>query len=668
MSKTASSGPPPDTPRKPAPPPPPAWRRYLLPAGVLITAVLLFLPAMHSSPSPEKLIYSDMVNRVNAGQVTSVTINNTGSVSGKLKDGHDFTSQIPIAITSGTENLLTSLQAHKVAITGKQSSGTSWVDVLLSFLPLLLIVGFFVWSGRAARRQLASGIGGIGRSKAKVTDAERPSTRFTDVAGYEGAKQEITEVVDFLRNPGRYAKAGAVGPRGVLMVGPPGTGKTLLARAVAGEAGVPFLSITGSEFVELFVGVGASRVRDLFGQARKMAPSIIFIDEVDAIGGRRGGGAFATNDEREQTLNQLLAEMDGFDQGAEVVVLAATNRPETLDPALLRPGRFDRQVVVPLPNLTERTAILRVHARGKALAPDVDLDRVARGTPGFSGADLANLLNEAAIVAVRGNRDVVTAADIDAARDRLLLGRREASNALLGEERHSVAVHEAGHALVAALSPHADPVAKVTILPAGSALGVTEQLPEVERHLYSESYLKDTLAVRLGGRAAELIVFGEGSTGASNDLAGATSLATRMVVEFGLSDALGPVGYASDAPEYLGTSPDGARGHPYSEQTQRLVDTEVARLLREAEARAVELLRAHRGELDRLAELLMAEETVDGSVVEATVRGVVLRKPQVLTDARTHTGTQPVTHAKSRKDAALLPEPATSTETDISGS
>jgi cell division protease FtsH len=290
----------------------------------------------------------------------------------------------------------------------------------------------------------------------------------------------------------------------------------------------------------------------------------------------------------------------------------------------------------------------------------VDLDRVARGTPGFSGADLANLLNEAAIVAVRGNRDVVTAADIDAARDRLLLGRREASNALLGEERHSVAVHEAGHALVAALSPHADPVAKVTILPAGSALGVTEQLPEVERHLYSESYLKDTLAVRLGGRAAELIVFGEGSTGASNDLAGATSLATRMVVEFGLSDALGPVGYASDTPEYLGTSPDGATRHPYSEATQRLVDEEVARLLREAEARAVELLRAHRGELDQLANLLMAEETVDGSVVEATVRGEVVHKPQVLA----HSGT----HAKSRKDAALLSEPATSTETNLSGS
>src|SRR5208282_2421731 len=327
---------------------------------------------------------------------------------------------------------------------------------------------------------------------------------FADVAGYEGAKVEIREVVDFLQHPERYQRAGAMAPRGLLMIGPPGTGKTLLARAVAGEASVPFFSVTGSSFVELFVGVGAARVRDLFDQARKRAPSIIFIDEIDAIGQRRAGaGAAVSNDEREQTLNQLLAEMDGFDVSTGIVVLAATNRPEVLDPALLRPGRFDRQITIPLPTLDERAAILAVHCRGKRLAPDVDLRVVARGTPGFSGADLANLANEAAIFAVRGNREVLTAADFEDARDRILLGRREGTNVLLPEEKQAVAIHEAGHAIVAAVSEHTDPVAKVTILPAGQALGVTQQLPLFERHLYGEDYLNESLAVRLGGRAAE---------------------------------------------------------------------------------------------------------------------------------------------------------------------
>jgi cell division protease FtsH len=402
------------------------------------------------------------------------------------------------------------------------------------------------------------------------------------------------------------------------MVGPPGTGKTLMARAVAGEAEVPFLALTGSSFVEMFVGVGASRVRDLFADARKRAPSIIFIDEIDAIGGKRGGGiGFGGNDEREQTLNQMLAEMDGFDPATGVVVIAATNRPEALDPALLRPGRFDRTVEIPLPNLAERRAILTVHGRDVHLGPDVDLDIVARGTPGFSGADLANLVNEAAVHAVRDDRSVVDAADFDAARDRLLLGRRDGSNALLPEEKHSVAVHETGHALVAVLSPHADPVAKVTILPAGQALGVTEQLPETERHLYPESYLLDSLAVRLGGRAAEVLVLGEASTGASNDLAGATQLATRMVREWGLSARLGPIGYSTDGPGYLGES--GLTNRPYAEATQRAIDEEVSALLRHAEERATELLVTHRAELDRTVELLLERETIDGDDLMAIV-------------------------------------------------
>jgi cell division protease FtsH len=626
VTPPAKSGHDRETPPKPAPPPPPGWRRWLLPLGLLLTVFLLFLPAMTAS-SPQKLAYSDFLNRVNANQVTSVTINNLGSVDGHFKDGKEFKTQLPTALTTGTNDLEQTLTAHNVKITGKQSSNSPVLAVILSFLPLLLLIGFFVWSGRTAARSIAGGIGGIGRSKAKVTDAERPSTRFSDVAGYDGAKQEIAEVVDFLRSPERYAKAGAIGPRGVLMVGPPGTGKTLLARAVAGEADVPFLSITGSGFVELFVGVGASRVRDLFAEARKRAPSIIFIDEIDAIGGRRNVGGLGTNDEREQTLNQLLAEMDGFDEDAGVVVLGATNRPETLDPALLRPGRFDRQVVVPLPNVKEREQILAVHARGKHLNADVDLSVVARGTPGFSGADLANLLNEAAIAAVRENRDVITAHDVDEARDRILLGRRDASNALLPEERRSVAIHESGHALVAALSKHADPVAKVTILPAGMALGVTEQLPEAERRLYTEGYLTDTLAVRLGGRAAELVVLGEGSTGASNDLAGATQLATRMVVEFGLSPVLGPVSYSTDGPQFLGPGQVGAANRPYSEETQRIVDQQVALLLRTAEQTALDLLRSHRAALDRLAELLLAHETVDGGVVLKTLRETANQPP-----------------------------------------
>jgi cell division protease FtsH len=445
---------------------------------------------------------------------------------------------------------------------------------LITFgLPILIFVWLFRRISRGAGGGLQGALG-VGRSRAKIFDEERPSTTFADVAGYEGAKSEIAEVVDFLRSPERYTKVGAMVPRGVLMVGPPGTGKTLLARAVAGEAHVPFFSVTGSGFVELFVGVGASRVRDLFEQARKRAPAIIFIDEVDAIGQRRAGsGAIVSNDEREQTLNQLLAEMDGFEPSTGIVVLAATNRPEILDPALLRPGRFDRQVTIPLPNVSERTANLAVHSRGKQLSPDVDLSAVARGTPGFSGADLANLVNEAAIFAVRSGREIITAADFSAARDRIILGRREDSNVLLPSEKRSVAVHEAGHAMVAALSPHADPVAKVTILPAGQALGVTVQLPLVERHLYPEDYLYQSLAVRLGGRAAELVKFNQGSTGAANDLASATDLATRMVREFGLSPAVGPVGYPQGGSMYLdgGGSP-GFSSRSYAESTQAVID------------------------------------------------------------------------------------------------
>jgi cell division protease FtsH len=568
------------------------------------------------------LTYSGFVNEVRANKVSTATITSTGSVTGTFRSGGAYISQIPTALND--TSLPPLLSAHKVQVTGTVPATSSLSSVLAFLLPLALLIGAFVWFGRKSR-QLGGlgglgGVMGIGKSKAKVYDEERPTTRFSDVAGYEGSKAEVMEVVDFLKHPGRYAAAGAVGPKGVLMVGPPGTGKTHLARAVAGEAGVPFFALSGSSFVEMFVGVGASRVRDLFADARKRSPSIIFIDEIDAIGGRRGPGGFGSNDEREQTLNQLLSDMDGFEPGAAVVVMAATNRAEILDAALLRPGRFDRTVEIPLPNQKERTAILAIHSKTKKLGPHVDLDAVSRGTPGFSGADLANLVNEAAINAVRARRAVISAADFDAARDRLLIGRRDVSNALLADEKYSVAVHEAGHALVALLSEHADPVAKVTILPRGAALGVTEQLPLSERHLYPESYLTDTLAVRLAGRAAEVLVLGEPSSGASNDLAGATDLATHMVREWGFSTEVGPVGYGPEGP----SRDNPFAGRPYAEETQRAIDTEVARFLREAEVPATDVLSAHRTMLGRVVDLLLERETVDGSDL-AKIAGVPRR-------------------------------------------
>jgi cell division protease FtsH len=618
MSKQASPPPPGDKPGPGTPPPPkpPRWRHWLLPVGLIVAFSLWFyLPALHGT-SQTSLTYSQWLADVSKHVVKTVTIAQPGGTSsGTLTDGTNYTVVIP---PQASQAMLNELQSNGVQITSSTSSpgiGSELLSWLFVLGPFVLLIWFWMRLSRGAAGQM-QGVLGVGRSRAKVFDEEKPSTTFSDVAGYEGAKSEISEVVDFLRNPERYARAGAVVPRGVLMVGPPGTGKTLLARAVAGEANVPFFSVSGSSFVEMFVGVGAARVRDLFAEARKRSPAIIFIDEVDAIGQRRAGsGAVVSNDEREQTLNQLLAEMDGFDPTMGIVVLAATNRPEVLDPALLRPGRFDRQVTIPLPNVRERQAILRVHTRGKKLAPNVDLDVVARGTPGFSGADLANLANEAAIFAVRDNRQIVAAADFEAARDRIILGRREGSNVLLPEEKHAVSVHESGHALVAALSEHADPVAKVTILPAGQTLGVTEQLPLIERHMYGEDYLYDSLAVRLGGRAAELVVLGQGSTGAGNDLAGATDLATKKVREFGMSPVLGPVGYPEGGSVFLGGGGPGMSSRPYAEATQAAIDGEVSKLLRQAEERAISLLKTHRAELDSLVTLLLEKETVDGSDV-----------------------------------------------------
>jgi cell division protease FtsH len=592
------------------------WVRWLFPTAVLASfAVLLALP--RGAAPGTALSYTRFLADVGAGTVRAVRIGPAGQVTGSLAGGRPFTTTIPVAL--GGNGLAGDLAAHHVQVTATAAAmSSSLASVLAGLLPLLLIGGLIFVGFRGVRRH-AAGMGGamgslgtMTKAKARVIDGERPATRFTDVAGYAAVKTEISEVVDYLRDPGRYHRAGARGPRGVLMAGPPGTGKTLLARAVAGEAHVPFFSVSGSGFVEMFVGLGAARVRDLFEQARARGPAIVFIDEIDALGARRDAGGMVGSDEREQTLNQLLAEMDGFEESSGVVVLAATNRPDALDPALRRPGRFDREVIVPLPDRAERGAILASHARGKRLGPDIDLDQVAAATPGFSGADLAGLVNEAAVTAVRADRVTLVAADFDSARDRALLGTRHSSPLAPGELA-TVALHEAGHALVAALSPHADPVSRVTVLGAGQALGLTETLPADDRRLYGESYLADTLAVRLGGRAAERLVRGEASTGAADDLASATALATQMVREFGLSEAIGPVSYSGSPAGYSAFA--AARG--YSEHTQWLVDQEVAVLLTEAETRARDLLTSHREALDQLTAALLEQETVTGDEVRA---------------------------------------------------
>ena len=571
----------------PAPPPPPAWRNWLIVIGALATVLLLFGPLMSTGPSVTTLTYTQFYNDVVSNRVATASIDPNGSVTGTLRGGQHYQSQIPTAL--GDTSLSPVLRQHGVQINGK----TAVVGRGAVSHPQLRPVP-------AVHRHLC-----LSRSPCRTADG-RGAREHHGVPGTCLRRGEADHPLRRCRGVrGREAR----GDRGGRLPEEP---DEVLEDRRSGS-----LSVTGSGFVELFVGVGASRVRDLFAEARKRAPSIIFIDEIDGIGQRRGS-AIVSNDEREQTLNQLLAEMDGFDPASSVVVMAATNRPEILDPALLRPGRFDRQVEIPLPNLKERAAVLAVHASGKRLESHVNLDVVARRTPGFSGADLANLVNEAAIVAVRVGRDRIRAKDFDEARDRILLGRREATNALLPEEKHAVAVHEAGHALVAVLSEHADPVAKVTILPAGQALGVTEQLRVDERHLYSESYLMDSLAIRMGGRAAEQLVMGEGSTGASNDLAGATQLATRMIREFGLSAKLGPIGFASGSPAYLGDQP--VRTREYAEATQQVIDEEVERLLKEAAERASGLLQTHREALDRVVKLLLERETIEGADVEAAVR------------------------------------------------
>ncbi|MGE5222360.1 MAG: ATP-dependent zinc metalloprotease FtsH, partial [Omnitrophica WOR_2 bacterium] len=518
--------------------------------------------------------------------------------------------------------------AHQVQVNVSPPPSPFLSILLTDGLPILLLVFLMIWMGRQTTRG-ASGVFNFGRSKARTYNADKPDITFNDVAGEDEAKGELQEVVDFLRRPQKYHKLGARIPRGVLLVGPPGTGKTLLARAVAGEAGVPFFNISASEFVEMFVGVGASRVRDLFEQAKTASPAIVFIDELDAVGRRRGAGVGNVNDEREQTLNQLLVEMDGFDEHHEVIVLAATNRPDVLDPALLRPGRFDRQVNVALPDKKGREGILRIHTRNLRLAPDVDLGLLARSTTGFSGADLANLANEAALIAARNNHDLISMADFEDALDRILLG--ETRSLLLGEQqRQVVAYHESGHALVAWLTPAADMVHKITIIPHGRALGVTEQLPGEDVYNYTKEYLMSRLSVMLGGRAAEEVALNEITTGAENDLVEATKLARRMVTRWGMSE-LGLMAFAADEEQpFLGY--ELAQGRDYSEHMAARIDQEVERLLNDRHENAIQILQQYRNELDQLVKVLLKEETIDRDTLEQILgpRTVSVDQPEFI--------------------------------------
>jgi cell division protease FtsH len=589
-----------------------SWR-WIWSAIAVVVLLIIIVPSLIPQSSSKNLSYSQFLTDSNNHHIKTATFDNSsGAINGQMTNGTQYHS---MGFNPPLQTDINQVRKDGVTVNVVTPSNT-----LSTWLPYIFFIAIFagmmLFVGRQARGQM-NGIMSVGRSKAKLYSQERPSTTFADVAGYQGVKQEISEVVDFLKTPGRFKEIGAKIPKGILLVGPPGTGKTLLARAVAGEAGVPFLSVTGSDFMEMFVGVGASRVRDLFQTARKQAPAIIFVDEIDSIGRKRGAGLGGGHDEREQTLNQMLSEMDGFDPAEGVVMIGATNRPDILDPALLRPGRFDRQIVVPLPDLEERLPILKVHCRNKRVDPDVDLELVARGTPGMSGADLANLVNEAALHAVRRGSASIAMADFESARDRVLMGQRRDSLVLSGAEKERVAYHEGGHAVLAYVLDEADPVHKVTILPTGMALGVTMQMPMEERHIHPRAQIEDSLCVRMGGRVAELIVYGDLSTGAANDLVGNTELARRMVREWGMSDKIGPMAWGSQGQVFLGE--DLMHSRDYSEDTSRVIDDEVERILREQETRAIELLNRHRVGLDKVAQALLEQETIDGETVGALV-------------------------------------------------
>src|SRR6266487_574696 len=580
-----------------------------------------------TSSQRTELTYNQFYDQINAGNIKTAIFNGQVDITGDLRtpiQGH--TQYHVIQLPNGDTQLPQLLQSKGVIVSSQPAQDNSlWLNILILIIPWVLIIGLFVFLTRRAG-QGQQGIFSFGKSRAKLILEDRPSTTFADVAGVDEAKYDLEEVVEFLKTPQKFQRLGGKIPRGVLLVGPPGTGKTLLARAVAGEAGVPFYSMSGSEFVEVLVGVGASRVRDLFDQAKKAAPSIIFIDEIDAVG-RQRGSSINTNDEREQTLNQLLVEMDGFDTRQAVVVIGATNRPDGLDIALLRPGRFDRRVTVDRPDWNGRLAILKIHARNIPLGPDVDLVTIARSTVGMVGADLANLVNEAALLAARRNQDYVTQKDFEEALDKILLGA-ERPLVLSDEDLNVIAYHEGGHALTSLLSEHADPVTKVTIVPRGQALGVTMSTPIDDRYNYSKEYLITQIVTALGGRAAEQIAIGHITTGAENDLQRVTAIARQMVTRWGMSERLGTVSFSERQTPFMGIGDTGAPGD-YSETTAELIDEEVDRIVRMCYNRALELLTTHRAALDRIAQELRRQETIDArqlrQILEET--GVSMGQP-----------------------------------------
>jgi len=579
--------------------------------------------------SAQQISYSTFREQVQEGNVEQITVSGE-QIRGQFQEPitlqktgegqeenvpeyREFTTYLP---SFGDEQLLSLLEEQEVQVETQPDNEFSWLVVFLNFLPFILLIGLgYVFFSRM--RSQSQGIFSVGKSQAKLYDqeqSEKERTTFDDVAGAEGAKTELREIVEFLKNPERVEHLGGEAPKGVLLVGPPGTGKTLLARAVAGEAEAPFFSITGSDFMEMFVGVGASRVRDLFKEAKQAAPSIIFIDELDSIGRRRGAGLGGGHDEREQTLNQLLSELDGFEPNTSVIVMAATNRPDILDPALLRPGRFDRRITVDLPTKQNRVKILEIHARNKPLANDVDLETLARSAAGFSGADLRNLLNEAALLAARKEKEAIEAEDIEEARDKILMGLEREGLVLTGEECKLIAYHEAGHAVIAAVLPHADPVHKVTIVPRGQAMGVTQQLPEKEKYIYPREYMLDRLAVMMGGRAAEDLVLDTATSGAENDLKQATRLARQMVLSWGMSERLGRVAWGGERQQvFLGE--EIAQRREYSEDTAREIDEEIKSILDEAYHRAIETLQTYEEGLTRVAEALLEQEEILGEKV-----------------------------------------------------
>jgi len=589
-------------------------KNFLLWAAISLVMVVLFNLFNQPPPPQSKLSYTDFLQKVDAGQVVSVKIQGQ-RISGVGSDDKRFLTYAP-----EDPSLVQNLIAHKVQVMAEPEEENPWyMNLLVSWFPMLLLIGVWIFF----MRQMQGGSGkamSFGRSRARLVTQETTKVTFADVAGVDEAKEELSEIVEFLSEPKKFTRLGGRIPKGVLLIGSPGTGKTLLARAVAGEAGVPFFSISGSDFVEMFVGVGAARVRDLFVQGKKNAPCLIFIDEIDAVGRQRGAGLGGGHDEREQTLNQLLVEMDGFESNEGVILIAATNRPDVLDPALLRPGRFDRQVVVPSPDMRGRQRILEVHTKRTPLDATVNLDILARGTPGFSGADLENLVNEAALQAAKLGRDQVAMADFEFAKDKVLMGKERRSIIISDEEKKTTAYHEAGHALVAKKLPGTDPIHKVSIIPRGMALGVTQQLPVDDRHNYSKSFLENNLAVLMGGRVAEEMVLKQITTGAGNDIERATALAHKMVCKWGMSEALGPLSYGEKDEEiFLGR--ELVHHKNFSDDTSRKVDAEVRRIVEEAHSTAREIIGAGLEHLENIAQALLERETISGADIDILLAG-----------------------------------------------